>query len=85
MSFFKRIFNVFQSKTEKKNPDKHLSIRMLWLRRQDSNMRPPGYEPGELPTAPLRDVISSTRSCFSFAGAKVQKIFEMSKFFLRIV
>ena len=24
-------------------------------------MRPPGYEPGELPTAPLRDVISSKR------------------------
>ena len=23
---------------------------------QDSNMRPPGYEPGELPTAPLRDI-----------------------------
>ena len=24
------------------------------LRRLDSNERPPGYEPGELPTAPLR-------------------------------
>ena len=26
------------------------------LRVQDSNMRPPGYEPGELPTAPTRDI-----------------------------
>ena len=36
-----------------KKPD---SYRASELRRQDSNMRPPGYEPGELPTAPLRDV-----------------------------
>ena len=27
------------------------------LRRLDSNERPPGYEPGELPTAPLRELV----------------------------
>ena len=39
--------------TQQKKSDKN---RTSLLRRQDSNMRPPGYEPGELPTAPLRDI-----------------------------
>lgn len=55
-------------------------IRFIFkqLRRQDSNMRPPGYEPGELPTAPLRDI--QTGFLFSFAIAKVSNTFETTKF-----
>ena len=30
----------------------------LWLRGIDSNYRPSGYEPDELPTAPPRDVLT---------------------------
>ena len=44
----------------------------MW-RRFDSNKRPPGYEPGELPTAPLRDVllISSAKVLLIFGLAKL--------------
>ena len=36
-------------------------VSPFYLRRPDSNRRPLGYEPNELPTAPLRDVISLLR------------------------
>ena len=50
------------------------------LRRQDSNLRPLGYEPNELP---LLHSAMSLRS-FSIAGAKVGIGFETSKFSCKI-
>ena len=41
--------------TKKKGCD-NIFVTAWWLRRQDLNLRPPGYEPDELPSALLRDI-----------------------------
>ena len=41
----------------KKTPVRWTGVFFMWLRGKDSNQRPPGYEPDELPAALPRDMI----------------------------
>ena len=79
----------FNSYFSVKKLEKHrisFEIRcFLWLRRQDSNLRPPGYEPDELPTALLRDIWlrTSVLEYTTTAGCVCQGLFsKLQKFFV---
>ncbi len=43
----------------KKTPILRMGVFFMWLRGKDSNQRPPGYEPDELPAALPRDIFFS--------------------------
>ena len=52
----KFLSKLLSHKSKRKSPEIVRFQGFLWLRRQDSNLRPPGYDPDELPTALLRDI-----------------------------
>ena len=64
-SVFSVYFRCFRCFRCLKKGDHCCDLLSCELRRLDSNRRPPGYEPGELPTAPLRDVKNAKQQASS--------------------
>ena len=54
---YSRRFNAFCSCVQAIKKPSYWTAFIAWLRGQDLNLRPPGYEPDELPAAPPRVVI----------------------------
>ena len=52
--------HILWKKATEKNKKDTLTDVFWWLREKDLNLRPSGYEPDELPTAPSRDILSTS-------------------------
>ena len=70
--------NMGRNPVQKQKKNRWKAILLIQLRRKDSNLRPLGYEPNELPTAPLRG-LRMQRYLFFF---KYQIYFDLFLFFL---